>query len=357
MSADAQPGVQTRGGWHRKFAVAGAMLLFASTGLGMGLGVGLTRARSDADPGAGAGNANTIGAGADTQLGRNVTWRPKVGASWQIILNAGIDVGAAGALSSPEVDVYDVDMYENDAATLRTLHEAGKRVVCYFSAGSYEDWRADKGDFRDEDLGSPLRGWRGERWLKLTSESVRDIMRRRVRYAADKGCDAIDPDNVDGYVSVWRRKSLPRRPADGDGQQNSNGLGLTAADSVSFVSFLADEAARYNMSVGLKNAGSIVPQVLGRVDFGVNEQCVAKKECATYAPFVAAGKPIFHIEYPSGAAGGRVDAAAAADICSRSGSSRGADGFSTAMKRMELDGWVEYCGGSVYETPTKKSTA
>jgi hypothetical protein len=31
---------------------------------------------------------------------------------------------------------------------------------------------------------------------------VRGIMRKRVEMAGDKGCDGVDPDNVDGYVSV-----------------------------------------------------------------------------------------------------------------------------------------------------------
>jgi hypothetical protein len=27
-------------------------------------------------------------------------------------------------------------------------------------------------------------------------------MRKRVEMAGDKGCDGVDPDNVDGYVSI-----------------------------------------------------------------------------------------------------------------------------------------------------------
>jgi Glycoside-hydrolase family GH114 len=50
---------------------------------------------------------------------------------------------------------------------------------------------------------------------------------------------------------------------------------MQAADSVKFVRFLAKEAARYNMSTGLKNSGAILPQVADVIQFGVNEECMA----------------------------------------------------------------------------------
>ena len=77
----------------------------------------------------------------------------------------------------------------------------GKKVICYFSAGSYEDWRPDASEFKKEDLGRDLDGWPGEKWLDLDSENVRRVMKGRVELAKEKGCDGVDPDNVDGYVS------------------------------------------------------------------------------------------------------------------------------------------------------------
>lgn len=74
-------------------------------------------------------------------------------------------------------------------------------MICYFSAGSYENWREDAEDFQPGDLGKELDGWPGEKWLKIGSENVREVMKRRVQMAKDKGCDGVDPDNVDGYVS------------------------------------------------------------------------------------------------------------------------------------------------------------
>ena len=130
-------------------------------------------------------------------------------------------------------------------------------------------------------------------------------------------------------------------------QQNENGLKLTKEDSVNFVKFLSETAASFNMSTGLKNAGSIISDVISDVHFSVNEQCVEYSECDTFAQFIDHDKPVFHIEYPKGA-GGKVSAKTADGICSGKGKADGSKGFSTVIKKMNLDKWVEYCNGTVY---------
>ena len=52
---------------------------------------------------------------------------------------------------------------------------------------------------------------------------------------------------------------------------------------------------------------------------------------------------MFQIEYPSGAPG-KVGAAALAKSCE---AGKGNMGFSEVIKGKNLDGWVEYCDGSV----------
>lgn len=247
---------------------------------------------------------------------------------------------------TPDVDIYDLDVFDNDAETFKTLQDAGKKVICYFSAGSYENWRSDKDDFQESDLGKPLDGWEGERWLDLNSDNVRDIMRTRIKLSWAKGCDAIDPDNVDGYVST--QKCGTRDLAANGIKQNDNGLGLTADDSIDFMQFLSKEAESYHMSIGLKNAQDIIPDVLDSVHFSVNEQCVQYSECDTFAAFIKDDKPVFHIEYPDGAP--KVKTSASDEICSGKGKAAGADDFSTVIKKMDLDGWVEYCDGKTYDT-------
>lgn len=72
------------------------------------------------------------------------------------------------------------------------------------------------------------------------------------------------------------------------------------------------------------------------MQFSVNEQCAEYTECETFASFIKAAKPVFHIEYPES-----VDSNSRANACS----AKGADQFSTVLKHMNLDGWVEYCDG------------
>lgn len=120
------------------------------------------------------------------------------------------------------------------------------------------------------------------------------------------------------------------------------------------MSFLSSEAAKYNMSTGLKNAGAIISSVLDDVHFSVNEQCIQYDECNTFSAFVDAEKPVFNIEYPDDAP--KVTSKEKSAICGTSGDARGSKGFSKAIKKMNLDGWVEYCGDDqTYTTDTDSS--
>lgn len=125
-------------------------------------------------------------------------------------------------------------------------------------------------------------------------------------------------------------------------------MGLTKADSIEYVRFLACEARKYGLSTGLKNSGEIIPNVLDIVDFQVNEECVKYKEGRTFEAFIKAGKAVFHIEYPKGAPGS-VSAKARESISMAKGTER----FSTVLKTDTLDGWVQFCDGQQYRTSLK----
>lgn len=222
-------------------------------------------------------------------------WTPRAGDSWQWQLTGTINTGHDAA-------IYDIDLFDAPVATIATLHAAGRRVVCYFSAGSAENWRSDHGAFAAADLGAPLDGWVGERWLDVRSANVRAIMARRLDLAATKGCDGVEPDNVDGFEP-----------------DNRSGLSFTAADQLGYNRFLAEEAHRRGLAVALKNDLAQVAALAPAFDFAVNEQCHEYDECGAYAAFVAAGKPVLNAEYATryrtnaGGARDRLCAAAAAE--------------------------------------------
>lgn len=111
---------------------------------------------------------------------------------------------------------------------------------------------------------------------------------------------------------------------------------------------MATEAAKYNMEIGLKNALDIVDALAPTVSFAVNEQCAQLSECDRYASFLAAGKPVLHIEYPP------LNAAAPNGT---SCTGQGTAGMSTILKNLALDGPTMYCDGSTMNTPTVGGTS
>lgn len=200
-------------------------------------------------------------------------YRPDTSTSWQWQLVGTVNSGYA-------VEVYDIDLFDNDSVFIQQLQASGKRVICYYSAGSYEEWREDAADFDPQDLGRTLDGWADERWLNIRSPKVLAIMEARLDLAVSKGCDGVEPDNMDGY-------------------SNANGFGLTADDQLAYNRLIANAAHQRGLSVGLKNDLEQIPELLAYFDFSVNEQCHEYHECEALTAFIEAGKPVFNAEYDS----------------------------------------------------------
>ncbi|KAF2268320.1 hypothetical protein CC78DRAFT_530235, partial [Lojkania enalia] len=124
------------------------------------------------------------------------------------------------------------------------------------------------------------------------------------------------------------------------------------------MSYLSNQTVPLNLTLGLKNAGDIIPQVLPIVQFSVNEQCVEYGECETFKPFIDAGKPVFHIEYPDGAGeGDGLEDSVVQKFCGDDGDARGSEIFSTVLKKMDLDGWVEYCDSKIEVTSVNATSS
>jgi len=178
--------------------------------------------------------------------------------------------------------MYDIDLFDNTAATIQTLHNEGRVVICYFST-QYENWRPDASDFTAAVIGNALDGWAGENYVDIRSTVVRNIMTARMDLAVTKGCDGLEPDNVDGY-------------------ENDSGFPVTAADQLNFNEFIATNAHSRGLSVGLKNDVDQSKDLEPYFDWALDEQCKQYDECDTLTNFISAGKAVFNCEY-SGAAG------------------------------------------------------
>lgn len=199
-------------------------------------------------------------------------WQPAPGTSWQWQLSGNID-------TSIDAQMYDIDLFDTPQAVIDELHGNGRTVICYFSAGSWEDWRDDAADFPPSVLGSPLEGWPGEKWLDIRQIDVlAPIMGVRLDTAVSKQCDGVEPDNVDGY-------------------NNNTGFPLTSQDQLAYNRWLAVEAHARGLSIGLKNDLDQIPDLVDQFDWALNEQCYQYDECDLLLPFVQAGKAVFGVEY------------------------------------------------------------
>ena len=180
---------------------------------------------------------------------------------------------------SLDVDMYDIDLFENDATVVAELHSRHRQVICYVSVGSWEEWRPDAGNFPASVIGDDYEGWSGEKWLDIHQiDLLAPVMRSRLDECKAKGFDGIEPDNIDGYT-------------------NGTGFDLTYEDQLSYNIWLAKEAHARGLTIGLKNDSDQVAELLPHFDWALTEDCFAEGWCNQLQPFITAGKPVFAAEY------------------------------------------------------------
>jgi hypothetical protein len=254
---------------------------------------------------------SAIGGGSPTTLptsppGARSLWRPPLATSWQWQLDGSdIDLSVNAA-------VFDVDGFSTPATTVATLHSFGRHAICYISAGSWEAYRPDAGQFLASVLGKTLSGYPDERWLDIRQiAALRPIMTARIAMCAKKGFDAVEPDNVDGF-------------------ENATGFPLNAQDQLTYNRMIAAIAHAYGLSVGLKNDPDQIPDLLSDFDWTLDEQCFQYQFCDQLLPFIQSGKPVFEVEYslPIG------------DFCPQAVKMH----FNSMRKHLSLDAYRVPCG-------------
>jgi hypothetical protein len=197
-------------------------------------------------------------------------WQPAVTTTWQIQLTGTIDPSLA-------VEVYDLDL-DVDAGVLASVRSQGARALCNFSVGTLEDWRADANSFPASVLGN-RNGASGQIWLDLRAvDTLLPLMQARLDRCRSQGFDGVDGDDMDTYLAA-------------------TGFPLTAADQLAYNRRLADAAHDRGLAMGLRNDLAQVTELLGTFDWAMSEQCFEYAECDAARPFVAAGKPVFGVEY------------------------------------------------------------
>lgn len=172
----------------------------------------------------------------------------------------------------------DVDAFDTTAATVARLHALGQHVICYVDVGTWESWRPDARRFPRALLGRPD-GWPGERWLDIARlRALEPIMRARLAMCAGKRFDAVEPDNIDGVG-------------------NRTGFALTARDQLRYDEWVARTAHSLGLAVLQKNDPGQARALEPYFDGVLDEQCNQYAECAAFAPYLRAGKPVLNAEY------------------------------------------------------------
>jgi hypothetical protein len=232
-------------------------------------------------------------------------WIPPPGTTWQWQLSTPPAVEPID-----DAQMYDIDMFDNDAAKVAQLHGTGAKVVCYIDAGTWEKFRPDAGQFPKYVLGEP-NGWPGERYLDIRRIDVLGpIMNARVDQCAAKKFDGVEFDNVDVY-------------------QADTGFPLTANDELTYNRYLAGLAHQRGLSAALKNDPDQVTQLLPDFEFAVVEQCFQYSYCNKEVPFIQAGKAVFETEYNQ----------QTSQFCAKAKALT----FSAMRKHLSLDRWRQPC--------------
>ncbi len=199
-------------------------------------------------------------------------WVPSQHLTWYWQLQGSIN-------NSEPVAAYDIDGFDNTAAEVSALHGQGKHVICYVDVGTYEPGRPDSSKFPATVRGAGVEGWPGEEWLDISDLNVLEpIMTARFQMCREKGFDAVEPDNMDGY-------------------ENSTGFGLTAAEQLTYDEWVAGEVHALGMAVFQKNDGEQTSQLESHFDGALDEQCNQYSECPNFQPYLAAGRPVLNAEY------------------------------------------------------------
>lgn len=237
----------------------------------------------------------------------NDWWQPQAGLRWQIQYE--------GELSFTEgIEVYNLDLFETDPETIRFLHDQGAKVICYFSAGTLEDWVPDSEAYPKELLGLAYLDWPGETWLDIGKlETLLPRLDARIDLCSQKGFDAIDPDNLDGW-------------------QNETGFALTRENSLALARAMADLAHNRGLAIGLKNSPELVKELVDLFDFMVVEESFEQGWSDQALPFLEAGKAVFVVEYSD--APEVYEAACAGEQNHK---------FSVIFKALSLDAEAGYC--------------
>ena len=167
------------------------------------------------------------------------------------------------------------------------LPASGLYNICYVNAfqtqpGESEQWLSDHPELVLHVDGAPLEDpdWPDELLLDTSTaekrEAIAQILGEQVDTCAEKGFDAVEPDNLDSYT-------------------RSHGL-LTEADNLALASLLVERAHAAGMAIAQKNTVELGDRgKAAGFDLAVAEDCAVYDECGDYTAVY--GRQVIEIVY------------------------------------------------------------
>eukprot|EP00752_Nemacystus_decipiens_P006046 g5457.t1 len=214
-------------------------------------------------------------------------YQPPLGTTWEWQIDGLPIPGGNGAGELHNVELYDIDI-SYPSAVVADLQSKGKKVMCYVSAGTAEEFRDDINLFPEEVKGGIVSFGEGdtfpdEKWLDLRRlDLVASIMLDRLDIMKAKGCDAVEWDNADLPVH-----SLGL----------SDGGQVTVGVQIAYNAWIAAQTHARGMGVAMKNNNEAAAFLVPNYDMVVNEECWINGNCNNYWPWIKAGKPVLNTEY------------------------------------------------------------
>ena len=228
---------------------------------------------------------------ADKRLGASATGAIRLPPSGRVSWDWQIGAETEAEVAVPAgVSVMGLDGFETSAAKVAELKGRGIYVVCYLDAGSYESYRPDAADYPESLKLQTDPNWPDESFLDIRdvfreNSVLAGILERRLAMCADKGFDAVDPDNLQNDQNV------------------TSGV-ITRQDQLDFNGWLVDRAHARGLAILQKNGPDYVMQTdrLGRrmvdlFDGSFNESCQRYQECGPLAEYARRGKLVLNVEY------------------------------------------------------------
>ena len=250
-------------------------------------------------------------AGLPAAASHSTRWIPAPGTTFQIQYGGKLD-------TSVDADVYDVDWQDTSQSTVDALHAKGRKVMCYVSVGTWENWRPDASTFPKSVIGKPDGGWKGERWLDVRQTAILEpIMTARFQVCKSKHFDGLDPDNMDGF-------------------ENNTGFSnpkITYAQQLAYNTWVANEAHALGLTVDEKGDNDQVKDMAKVFDFAVTEECWKQGWCDTFSVYTARNALVIDVEYNMPPA--TFTSKACADVAKYN--------EDAILKHLNLNAWIVTC--------------